>query len=219
MKVVWQVVAVVAVMHVVLFGALLGWLWSTDRLNAQRVDAVFTILTVRTLDGLWPPVQQVPIAHDIQRVEGEPKMSSGELLMLQADEQNRQQRALRRLEDEKRILLEQIAAASGRLAVDRREVAEARTSFQAQLAAQADRRSSEQFRKTVRLLDGLPPRQAKQQLIALVKNDEGELAATYLDAMQIRQAQKTLAEFKTDEEVEWAAQLLAQVREPMASAR
>ena len=131
MKALWEAISILAVIHVVLLAVLLGWLWSSDRLDADRVDAVRGILTARSLEGIWPPAQQVPIIQEVTIVDSGPQMSTAEMLAEQADQQGRRHRALRRLEEEKRILLEQLAAESGRIEMERRDVEDARSSFEA----------------------------------------------------------------------------------------
>lgn len=214
MKTLWQAISIVAVIHVVVLAALLAWLWMSGRIEPDRLRAVQAVLTAPDLEGIWPPAPRPPTTDTEARGQVATSSSSVEALVEQADLERREQRTRRRLEEEKQIMLAELVAESERVEAERRRFEERRQAWEERLAADLDRRRDEQFRKTVRLLDGLPPKQAKQHLAALVLSGDAGTAAAYLDAMQVRQAQKTLAEFKSAAELELASELLALVREP-----
>jgi len=79
-------------------------------------------------------------------------------------------------------------------------------------AGERERRKAEQLRKIVKVLESFAPKRAKLHIIELVNSGSKGQAVIYLDAMNQRIAGKVLAEFKTDQEVKLAKELLERVR-------
>ena len=80
------------------------------------------------------------------------------------------------------------------------------------VAAEVSRKADEQFAKTVKLLESLPPKQAKQTIVELLSTDKADQAVAYLNAMKPRLAAKVLGAFKTTAENKLATVLLEQLR-------
>jgi len=76
----------------------------------------------------------------------------------------------------------------------------------------AERQEDAQFQRVVRLLETIPAKQAKENLIALIEGGNTGDAVHYLDAMKQYNAAKVLREFKTDEEQQLATELLQRLK-------
>jgi hypothetical protein len=66
--------------------------------------------------------------------------------------------------------------------------------------------------QAVRQYEQVPPKQGKRMIMELVVMGQVEQAVAYLDAMNVRAAGKILKEFKTDEEIKLATELLEKLR-------
>jgi hypothetical protein len=136
-----------------------------------------------------------------------------------------QDRARTRLEDERRMLSDQLAQATARLEANAEQLREQRASMQKGITDDSQRKSDEQFLQAVRQLEQIPPKQAKKVLETLMAGESGkngtgtgvdgaglEQAVSYLDAMSPRAAAKVLREFKTDGDIMLATELLERLR-------
>ena len=84
--------------------------------------------------------------------------------------------------------------------------------FDERVARRTEALQNEDFRRVVASLEKLPPKQAKDVLVAYVEAGDSEQAVDYLAAMQLRKSAGVLKTFKTPEETQLAAQLIEQLR-------
>ncbi|MCP3903363.1 MAG: hypothetical protein GY715_06980 [Planctomycetes bacterium] len=218
MKRFWTIVSFIAVVNLLSLIMFVGWLLQSGRLDRDR------LLEVRELLAMTPAeaealadeesalleVQQTAAAEE-ERQRNPPLPSSAAIARTSLQiEQN--DHALRRLRDETAQHLAELEFRAKQL--DERETAlEARRrAWETSTADEVRRKTDEQFRKAVRLLEALPGKQAKRMLLELVAQGSLDQAVTYINAMNPRAATKALKELKTDDENRLATQLLERVR-------
>ena len=72
--------------------------------------------------------------------------------------------------------------------------------------------TDEQFRKAVKSLESLPPKQAREVVLELVRTNRMDTAVAYLDAMSSSKASNLLKSFKSEDETKVATELLERLR-------
>jgi hypothetical protein len=218
MKSLWSIVSFLAVAHMLALLMFVGWLWQSNRLDAQRLSTVRELFAMTIPDA----ARAADAAREAELAEAEaalaeqrriaPPVSSAARINHMSQLEEIEQRTLRRIEQEKTALRDQLTAGLARL--DEREVAlqQEHEAWEQSIQTQRERRESEQFAKTVRQYEAVRPRQGKEMLMELIKDGEMLQAVAYLDAMNARASSRILGEFKTPEEIRLATELLEQLR-------
>lgn len=218
MKNIWNVVSFLAVVHLLALLMFLAWLWQTDRLNGDRVEQVRSMLSRTIAEDEQAQEQEHEAAQlvSLQRAEQARRQDtpppSAEAVGTLSQTRHADERAIRRINDVKQQLYREIALAEQQLSEQRAALDSRTATVEGDLDAEAKRLAQEQLTKAVRLLESLPPRQAKEKIVELVQAGKTEQAVTYLDAMSQRAAGKVLAQFKTPKENELATELLERIR-------
>jgi hypothetical protein len=218
MKTLWNIVSFLAVVHLLALVMFAGWLWKSERLDSDRVDelrAMFAMTIPEAEAAAAQATQEAALA--LQEMADEhlrlnPGLPSGDRMQTVTDARQSQQRSVRRINDVKADLTRQMAEAQTRIDEQRAALEAQQRSIDSGAAGEQQRQTAEQLRKTVKLLESLPPKQAKRQIVELINTGSKDQAVIYLDAMNQRIAGKVLAEFKTDDEVKLAKELLERVR-------
>jgi hypothetical protein len=217
-KTVWNIVSFLAVVHLLALVMFVGWLWHTDRLDGDRVADVRALFAPTIAEARAAAEQQKfqdEDRHQRQleqaRRQDPPLPASDRVNHLSAARQD-QGRAEHHLELVRRQLLQQFDIAAQQLESDRDALNAEQQDFEQGVETDQQRRYRDQLTKAVKLLESLPPKQAKQKIVELVQTGKIDQAVVYLDAMNQRSAGKVLAEFKTDEENKLATDLLERLR-------
>jgi hypothetical protein len=201
----WQLAATAAIVNLLALLAGVGWLVGSGRLDRERWEAIRTIVAA-------PPGGAVPEPEPtVEEPAGSIRTTAARIEAL--DREIRQQSiSLRRLRDEKEQLDRTLE--DRRAELDRREAAftAEREAWEASTLAEREARIDTQFRKTVRLLESVPPKQAKDLLLELVRDGDRAGAVAYLDAMSPYKASSVLKTFKGEDETRVAAVLLEELR-------
>jgi hypothetical protein len=115
---------------------------------------------------------------------------------------------------------EQLRVEQGKLADEQAELAQIRKSFGEQLAVLEKRETDTGWAQNVLDLSGLKPKMAKEHLLLMLKKSEADQVVSLLKPMSDARRTKILAEFKTPEELEKAAEILRLIRmgEPVKDA-
>ncbi len=218
MRTAWNVFSFLAVVHLLAIAMFIGWLWQTDRLDSARLrDA-------QAMFAMTVPQAQAAAELAAQEAEGQrqqqeqqfrrdhPALSSRARLQLIAETQQEADRSMRRLDDVKTQLVQQLALATQQADELQAQVEAERRSWVQSIEAERKRRADTQFTKAVKLLESLPPKQAKTKIVELVDSGKISQAVAYLNEMNQRAAGKLLAQFKTDEENRLATELLERLR-------
>jgi hypothetical protein len=218
MKTLWNItsfLAMVNLLALVMFG---GWLWQSGRLDRERVHAIRDMLSPSDENAALEEARGV-VSEEGAAVEGgeetrraTPALPSGMQVNQLSAMNTREVLTLRRLEDEKNMLVEQLRLQSQKMREEREAFDAVRAAWEQATKADRDRKSDEQFKKTIDLYQSVPAKQAKSMLVELVDRGQTRQAIAYLDAMDTRTAAKILRELKTDTENELATELLEQLR-------
>ncbi len=213
MKTLWNLISIIAVVNLLAVLSTAGWLVASGRLDRERWLEVRELLAQR--DGAPPAAEADAPAEE----------ESGDVVATTARIDARQRLAqqtsmsLRRLLDEKdqldRVLEErrqQLEASKAAFEAERKQWDEAT----AQLRSA---RTDEQFKKTVKLLESVPPKQAKEMILALVAESKTDQAVGYIDAMSPYKASGVLKAFKGEDENKVATDLLERLRQRANGAR
>ncbi len=217
MRTLWNVVSFLAVVHLLALVMFVAWLWRSDRLDAARIHEFREILSTTTGN----PAQRDRLAAEAAarlRMEQEdearrrdPPLPSAENVSVQYRTQQAGQLAARHVDDTRQQLQRQIDLTAQQMREQRGEL-EAQRQALAGDAAAAAREEKQQMDRAVKLLESLPPKQAKMKLVELVRSNRMDQAVAYLNAMNQRSAGKVLSEFKTDLENPLATELLERIR-------
>ncbi len=218
MKTLWNIVSFLAVVHLLAVVMFVGWLWKSERLDGDRVGQVRAMLAVTIPDAEVAAARVVQDATLRQQQDADenlrqnPGLPSGDRVRTMTDTNQSQQRSVRRMNDFKADLARQLAQLQAGIEEKREALKSEQASNSSEAAGERERREAEQLTKTVKILEGFPPKQLKRHIIELVNSGAKEQAVIYLDAMNRRIAGKALAEFKTDQEVTLAKELLERLR-------
>src|SRR5688572_4715066 len=218
MRTLWNIVSFLAIVHLLALLMFIAWLWHTHRLSAERMMALRDLFAPTVLKAQLDKLTEKSAADKKLRMQieagqrADPSLDS-ELqiryvsLIKQQEEQSR-----RRLEAEKKMLIDQLAAASAAVQLKSQELERLRTAWDGALRKDRERNADEQFLQTVKQYEQIAPRQGKKMIMELIGQEQFETAVSYLDAMNPRAANKILKEFKTDQEIVLATQLLERLR-------
>lgn len=218
MKAAWNAVSFLAVAHLLALLMFVGWLWQSGRLSQERVNTVRELFAL-TIDE----AEQAAIAADAEaQLQWDAEMAEARRLQppmpseVHIQQINRfeeiEHRTRRRIEHEKAMLREQVATAQARLDEREARLQRERQQWLEMIDAEQQRRSDEQFVKTVQQYEAVRPRQGKEMLTELIAMGHMDQAVAYLNAMNTRAASRILGEFKTEAEIRLATELLEQLR-------
>ena len=238
MKTIWTILSVLAVANLLAVAGFTGWLVKSERLDMERLREIRATLAV-TIPAEKAAAEAEAKKSEADRLAAEAaketeripmtaaQMLATRLEVTQLDEE-RFKRVAREIED----LRARLAADQARLDRTRVEFDAAKKAFEEEIAREQELRTSEQFQKTLDILKGLKPADAKATLVELLNGagagigDGGgagveSVAASgvepinqvvaYLDAVEDRARVKIMAEFVKDQP-DLAAQLLERLR-------
>ncbi len=218
MKTIWSVASFLAVVHLLSIALFAGWLWQTKRLSRERLDDVRSIfaMSVPAQEAAWADADRDAEARrqeqQLRERRQKPPLSSAAQIGLLSEGQEQTQLWIEGLENPKKQLRQQIALSAEQLEQERLAFEAKRRRWEKRVEAEDKLRSDAQFQKAIKLLETLPPKQAKAKIVELVKTGRTPQAVAYLDAMSPRAASKVLSEFKTDQENRLATELLERLR-------
>jgi len=200
LKSLYQLVALIAIVHLLVLVGLVGYLVATGQLDAERVQAIAAVLRgespiqpgVATTRPSVPQTQPVPEASPVQVARA-----------LEQDEIARRLFEQRRREIEDRLNL----ARAIRLDVIRR---------QEQLEAERERFHREVlqqyqhdgFQKELELLSSVSSKKAK----AILMSKQDAEVVRLLMAMDVRTGKKIIDACKTPEEMSWISRILERIQ-------
>jgi hypothetical protein len=218
MKTLWNIFSFLAVVHLLALTMVIVWLWQSQRLTADRMHALrdmFAMTEPEAQAAAATAAAEAQTEHqkelDAQAKANPPGDSQSEIQHVSVIKQQEEQ-ALRRLEDEKKMMLDQLTASSTQLERQRDDLDRQRVEWENTIRTDRQRKVDEQFLQTVKQYEQLTPKQGKQMIVALVNQKQTDQAVAYLDAMSPRAASRILKEFKTESEIALATELLEKLR-------
>lgn len=214
----WNIVSFLAVVNLLALVGFAGWLWTSGRLDAQRIHDIRDrfALTIAEETAAAKAESETELDTQLESAEREwaqnPSLPSDAQVRLASLVGRQTDQALRRLQDETGQLLARLNMRSAQLEQQKLEFEAAKTAWNESIEAERQRRTDEQFQKAVLQYESAPPKTAKEWILDLdALNERGQIVA-YLDAMDPRAASKILREFKTEKEVALATELLEKLR-------
>jgi len=220
MKKFFGFLAILCVFHVIVGGALLGYLFLTGRLDGEKMQVIADLAKLKgTPENLREKVGEILDPPAVEVVATTQKSDDEELTGVdasaderlaftrQAMEQERiqQDRRAQNMLDQQRLLEDQKRLLEERIAKFEAE----KKAFEPKAADADDKVCAENFAKMLALYDELKPRQVKD---LMYKAKDVELTAAFLAAMDSSRAAKIIAEFKSDEEQTWIGTVLERIR-------
>lgn len=218
MKSLWNVVSFLAVVHLLALLIVGLWLWKSHRVDTARLTDIRQLLAVPIHDAQAEHVQSLRDAEqqrlrEVEELRKErPPMDSASQIQRTTLIAMQEDQARRRLADEKRTLLDELALATESVDDERAEFERERKAWENAVRSDRSQKSDEQFMQAVRQYEQVSPKQGKRMIMELVATAQTDQAVAYLDAMNMRAASKILKEFKTDEEIKLATELLEKLR-------
>jgi hypothetical protein len=218
MKTAWSIVSFLAVVHLLALVMFVGWLHQSGRLDRDRIELLRETFALTIEQAAQQAAEAERTAEEERRRaleefrrEKPPVPSAAQVRHISHLEEI-ESRSMRRLHDERAALAAQIADALASIEAREAALEADRTAWLEAIEAERARRSDEQFAKTVRQYESVPPRQAKGMLLGLVAGGRTDQAVAYLDAMNPRAAAKIIQEFKNQDELALATDLLERLR-------
>ncbi len=218
MRTLWNALSFMAVVNLLVLSLFGGWLWKTQRLDRGRIEEIRKVLATTVPDAAAAAEQAAREAESQQQRQADearrlaPPLPSAEQVRAATEDRSQVDQSSRRLDEQHRQLTDQVAAAMAELDRRRSALEADERAWETRKAEEVSRRTDAQFAKAVKLLESLPPKQAKQRLMELVSAGSVDQAVSYLDAMSDRAAGKVLSEFKDDTESRLATELLERLR-------
>jgi hypothetical protein len=218
MRAIWNIVSFLATVHLLAIVLVIAWLWQNDRLNTQRIHNLRELFaTTITEDAEANKAAEEEAAAETARMaqeqrDADPPVDSKSHIQHASTVRLHEEQALRRLEQEKLKLLEQLMTVTAQLNRQREEINREKSQLLSVADEEAKRKNDEQFRLIVRQYEQLPPKQGKRMLMELVSQNQRDQAVSYLLGMSPRASSKILKEFKTEDEIALATELLERMR-------
>lgn len=222
MRTLFTAIILVLIINVLGLAAMAGWLGATGRLSKDRLrDAVAVFSdTLEEEEKRKAEAEQAELeaqalaerAFRMEQVASGPVTPEARLASLQVvDEKRRallerqkvEAQALKRQLDTQQKLIEKRIA----------ELDQKQQAFDQAIATKIEAMQSEDFQEAIAMLEGIPPKQAKQVIQNWLTDGAQEQVVDYLSAMEERKAAKVLKEFKLPNEVAQAANLIEQIRQ------
>jgi hypothetical protein len=218
MKTLLKLVTVLAIAHILAVVGFTGWLFASGRVDGERLGRLRDIfakpVTVEAKERA-----ETEAKASAQASEEENMRRLRELPLVAADRSTTDARVDQRLDvrlkefdDQTRRLTQNLRNEDARLQAELKAFDERKAAWEASIAEDKRRETDEQFRKAVRLVESMPPKQARSWILELVRNGKTETAVAYLDAMTGAKASNLLKSFKGDDEVKVATELLERLR-------
>ncbi|TVS07823.1 MAG: hypothetical protein EA423_03115 [Phycisphaerales bacterium] len=168
----WNIVSIMAVANLLALFGFFSWLVITDRITPERLGQVRALIA----DGEIPAAETIKTAADSDEDEepSEPALavSSADRLVLRLEQSEIDRQRRERLRRETNDLQRAHQAERRILDEEWAKVRRDREEFEAEMARVRSIDGSAQFRKAVKTLEGLPPRQARDALMAMIAGQD-----------------------------------------------
>lgn len=223
MRIIVTTLMLLLVVHLLAALGFVGWLYQSERLDAERVQRVVEIFEL-TIDQEQRQQAEADRLEEQTRRQAEqlarleavsdgPRTLQDQLALARETDEVAQQR-LERLQRETNDLRRQIVRAQEQIARERQELEAQRQAFEAALEREQRLREDDDFRQAVQMYEQLRPAQVKQMFQHLMDRGQTQQVVDYLAAMQLRRAGRVVQEFRDDDnEIEQAAELIERLRQ------
>lgn len=222
MKTIWQVIAVLCVIHMLGALGLLGWLSATDRLNRDRAQTVTQLFQTTVAQEKQRKAQAEAMeknaeeqAAKIELAKGSAGAAPGAVAERLALEHQRNEIGIRQLErtrNDIESLRRQLQLEQAKLQQDQQAMVAQKQALETRIKQLDGKLEDAGMKRVVSLYESLPAKQAKQMFSDLIGQQRLDDVVTYLGAMDSRKAAAILKEFKTPAELSRAVQITEQLR-------
>lgn len=225
MKKIMQFLTMLCILNLFMAAGLVGYLVATGRLDKEKGGAIVDLLRHKgtpekfreTLFDILDPVaatapaSQAATAPGNLADDGGPKSgASAQQRIAFARQMMEQERlALENEAQELRHRQELLLALQADVQVKLKKIEEAKKEAEPKAATAESKAREENFQKTLAVYDELKTRQIKD---IFLKNNDPDLAASYLVAMDPSRAAKVIGEFKTPDEQQFVTLVLDRIR-------
>jgi hypothetical protein len=217
MRLLWNILAVLAVANLLGLAAFVGWLKASDRLDRERLHEVRAVLTKTVSERkAEADAQAAKTAQDQKDASekakvGTPPVTAADALDLKIQLSQFDQARLEAMRRDVSLLQDTLRRERQALDADRAAFAKEKADFDKARQAIAETEGNAQFKKALATYETLKPDKAKLALKQLIDQKQTDQAVAYLNAMQERPRTKIIDEFlKDDPKV--AADLLERLR-------
>lgn len=214
---IWIMISTLAIANLLALIGLVGWLHSTDRLDADRVQRLREMLSVTISSERAEAEQKLMLAQaaeeqakSVAQVGKNPTTAEDKLEAAAVREEVETQRA-RRVQRETSDLINTLMREREELERQREEFQNQMNEFEAMRTRIAEEEGSEQFQKTVQLYQSVKAVEAKNMMRSLIGDGHTDQVVSYLNALPPRNASKIVSEFQA-EDPDLAADLLEKLR-------
>lgn len=213
-----KLIIVLAIAHLLAAVGFVGWLFASGRVDGERLTRVRDIFAHTIADEKSTRASEDAKAAETA-ADAEMLRKLRELPLASADRtdtdgrtSDRIELGLRTFEDKTRRLRDELKKDG--VSLDQRIQAfeQRKSDWEKSIAADKQRVTDEQFRKAVKSLESLPPKQAREVVLELVRTNRMGTAVAYLDAMSSSKASNLLKSFKSEDETKVATELLERLR-------
>lgn len=218
MKTLLKLVLVIAVANLLAVAGFVGWLFASGRVDAERLGRVRELFA-RTIadeksaaeEAAAKEAEAIRLASDERRLLELPIARTDQIVQSERFEQ-RATLALRSLEESQKRLSADLVGREQSVTEREAALVARQQEWEESIAAEKSRETDEQFRKVVRLLESVPPKQGREWILELVRTDRIDQAVAYLDAMNRAKSTSLLKAFKGETEAKVATDLLERLR-------
>lgn len=218
MKTLWNTLSFLALVNLFALVIVVAWLWQSGRLTPERAQDIRAMLSTTVAqaseeaDRLATEAEAARLLAEAEAMRQHPPADSATQIAQIALVHQQSVDARHRLEDERRMLAQQLDQATAAMEAQAAALRREQSASSDGRATDAQKRGEEQFLRAVRQLEQVPAKQAKKILETLVAEKNTDQAVAYLDAMNPRAAAKVLREFKADGDIPLATELLERLR-------
>ncbi|MFO0832841.1 MAG: hypothetical protein U0637_13495 [Phycisphaerales bacterium] len=174
MKTVWNIISVLAVANLLAVAGFLGWLRMTDRLSADRARAVRELLAptiaADTATAEQKKAADVKALKEKEAAEkaARPPLTAAEKLAARVEATELDRQRLERLRREVEDLQNSVSRDRADVDAKRSQLTADQKAFDEQVKQVAALASTEQFKKTLDILQALKPAAAKAMLLEVI---------------------------------------------------
>ncbi|MCH2145831.1 MAG: hypothetical protein MK082_11900 [Phycisphaerales bacterium] len=220
MKTTWNVLAFLAVMNMIALILLGSWLFTSGRLDHQRVEVIRELVAVpvdeerRAAAAAEEEVRLVELARLEEESLVRLPLGSDAKIDAVEDLVRMEQRLLRRMEEDNERRVRALQQVERQLAEREKNLEGRIAEFQAMQAEHVEKTGRDSFLSVVKLLESLPARQAKDQVLLMMASGDADEAVASLRAMRSGPRTEIIAAMKSEEEKKLASDLLERLRAP-----
>lgn len=203
----FQLLSIFCIATVLSWGGMAGYLAASGRLSHSALEQIVRVLRG---ESITPPPASQPAASQPVEPE-EPRARSADEIKVQRQHEHLQNLTLERAKRDVEARVALLKQAQQAL-IQEEEAFEARKQqWEGQRKKLMQEAQDEGFERELTYVSSLPPKLAKEHLLRTWQKQPID-AVRLLNAIPPAKGKRILEQFKTDEELELAHQLLAQIR-------